>query len=159
MRYLAARNPKNSRPISYVPMREMYDCLTCVAAMAFNLTYEQACEGLGGNLNPAKPEEEESRRIMNAFYALMEQSGCGVLHHLQVIPTVEGRRYWVGLKINDPNNPFSQRLGHSVVVDETGRALDPNPQYGTFKSLKAWSAAMTLPHEISFVTEVFEFSR
>ena len=100
-------------------MREMNDRLTCVAATAFNLTYEQAREGLGGNLNPSKPEEEESRRVMNAFSAVMARSGCGVLHHLQVIPTVEGRRYWVGVKINDPNNPFSQRLPHSAVVDES----------------------------------------
>src|ERR1700730_6688581 len=158
MRHLAARNPKNSRPISYVPMREMYDCMTCVSAMVFNLTYEEAHDGLGGNLNPSRAEHEESTRMMNAFYILGERCGCGVLHHAQVISTVEGRRYWVGVKIDDPSNVLSQRLGHSIVVDEAGRVLDPNPQYGTFNSLAEWSAAMTLPHQISFVTEVFEFT-
>ena len=139
-------------------MRDKYDCLTCIAAMAFNITYEQARDGLGGNLDPAKPEPEESRRIQNAFYLLMEQCRCGVLHHLRPVPFVVGRRYWVGIKINDATNPLSVRLTHSIVVDEAGHVLDPNPDYGIFKSFPEWSPAMTLRHEEAFVSEIFEFT-
>lgn len=158
MRYLAARNPKNSRPITYVPMREKYDCLTCVAAMAFNITYEQARDGLGGNLNPNLPKDEETARIQNGFYALMEQCGCSVLHHINPVEPVLGRRYWVSVQIDDPSNALTQIMGHSIVIDEAGRVLDPNPQYGVSRSYSDWSAAMTLSHSIAFVSEFFEFT-
>jgi hypothetical protein len=158
MRYLAARNPKNSRPITYVPMRENYDCLTCVVAMALSITYEQACDGLGGNLNPNSLEREETKRRGIALCRLMEQNRCGVLHLVDVTQTVLGRRYWVGMYIDDPINPLSLKITHSIVVDEAGRTFDPNPQYGVFESLSDWSAAMTLTHRLSFVSEFFDFT-
>jgi len=126
--------------------------------MVFNVTYERARDGLGGGLDPSRPEDEESRRIMIGFYSLMEQCRCGVLQHAQPVPFVEGRRYWVGIKINDPTNPLSERLTHSIVVDEAGRVLDPNPDYGIFRSLPEWSAAMTLQNGVAFVSEIFEFT-
>jgi hypothetical protein len=75
-----------------------------------------------------------------------------------VPPITEGRRYWVGVRINDPTNELSQRMSHSIVVDEFGRVFDPNPQYGIFGSLREWQAAMTLPHEIDHATEIFEYT-
>jgi len=39
-------------------------------------------------------------------------------------------------------------MSHSIVVDEFGKVFDPTPEYGEFKSLKDWRAAMTLPHEL-----------
>ena len=49
-------------------------------------------------------------------------------------------------------------MAHSIVVDEQGRVFDPNPQYGKFESLKDWSAAMSLPHKIEYVTGLFNYS-
>lgn len=139
-------------------MREMYDCLTCVAAMAFNITYEQARDGLGGNLNPNLPKDEETARVQNAFYALMEQCGCSVLLHVNPVEPALGRRYWVDVQIDDHSNALSQTMGHSIVIDEAGRALDPNSEYGIFKSFSDWSAAMTLTHRVRYVSEFFEFT-
>jgi hypothetical protein len=73
-------------------------------------------------------------------------------------PIVEGRRFWVGVQINDPSNSLSQIMSHSIVVDEFGKVFDPNPQYGEFTSLKEWQAAMTLSHKLEHATEVFEFT-
>ena len=158
MRYLAARNPKNSRPITYVPMREKYDCLTCIIAMALNIAYEQARDGLGGNLNPDSLEGEEKKKRYIALCSLMEQYRCGSLHLVDLVQPVLGRRYWVEVQIDDPGNPLSQRISHSVVIDEAGRVLDPNPQHGVFKSLSDWSAAITLTHRIIFMSEFFDFT-
>jgi hypothetical protein len=158
MRYLAAKNPKHSPPITFVPMRGKYDCMTCVTAMLLVIEYEEVEQAFGGNLDPAKGQEEETARLHQAFFMLLEKHRRGVIQ-LAALPSIaEGRRYWVGVRINDPTNPLSQCMGHSIVVDEFGKVFDPNPQYGTFTSLKQWQEAMTLPHELEHATEVFEYT-
>jgi hypothetical protein len=158
MRWLAARNPKYSTPITLVPMRGKFDCMTCVTAMLLGIEYKDVEYAFGGNLDPARGPEQESQRLHQAFFTLLEKHHRGVIQ-LATMPTiVEGRRYWVGVRIDDPSNPLSQTMGHSIVVDEFGKVFDPNPQYGEFKSLKDWRAAMTLPHELDHATEVFEYT-
>jgi hypothetical protein len=159
MRYLAARKPKHSRPITLVSMRGKFDCMTCAAAMLFGISYEEVENAFGGNIDPAKGKNEESQRLQQAFFELLEKHRCSVIQLANAKPTVvEGRRYWVGVRIDDPSNPLSQSMGHSIVVDEFGRVFDPNPQYGEFKSVKEWQAAMTLTHEMVHATEVFEYT-
>jgi hypothetical protein len=158
MRYLAARNPKHSPQISLVPMRGKYDCMTCVTAMLLGIKYEDAEQAFGGNLDPAKGQQEEGTRLQQAFFMLLEKHGRSVIQLAAPPRIVEGRRYWVGVQIHDPDNPLSQNMDHSVVVDEFGRVFDPNPQYGTFQSLKKWQAAITLPHELQHATELFEYA-
>jgi hypothetical protein len=158
MRHLAARNPRSSEAIVLVPMRGKYDCLTCVTAMLLGIKYEEVEMAFGGNIDPSKDRVEESQRLYNAFELLIQRNNRGVLHVQDVPPIVEGRRYWVGVRIDDPTNPLSQSMTHSIVIDEAGTVFDPNPEYGEFKSLKDWRTAMTLPHELSFASEMFEFS-
>lgn len=158
MRYLAARNPKQSIPITLIPMRGKTDCLTCVIAMLLGLKYEEVEQTFGGSLDPTKVPDEEAARLQRACYVLCEKYKRGLLH-LSFVPHItEGRRYWVAVQINDPSNSFPQSLSHSIVVDEFGRVFDPNPQYGKLKSLKDWQVAMTLPHQLHHATEVFEYS-
>lgn len=126
--------------------------------MPLGIKYEDVEHAFGGNVDPTKGQEEESQRLHQAFFMLLEKHHRGVVQ-LAAMPTiVEGRRYWVGVRIDDPSNPLSLRMGHSIVVDEIGRVFDPNPQYGECKSLKEWQAAMTLPHELDYATEVFEYT-
>ena len=158
MRYLAARNPRNSVKIIFVPMREKYDCLTCVIAMLLGITYEEVLAAFGGNIDPSKDRSNECDRVYAAFHRLIQQHHRGILE-LESVPSLEeGRRYWLGIRIDDPRNPLSQTMTHSIVIDEVGRVLDPNPEYGQFKSLQEWDSAMTLPHIIEFATEIFEYS-
>ena len=158
MRHLAAIDSSNSAAIVLVPMRGKYDCFTCVAAMLLGIKYEDVEIAFGGNIDPSKDRAEETERLHNAFVTLTEQHHRGVLHILAMPPIKEGRRYWVGVRIDDPSNPLSQIMSHSIVVDETGRVFDPNPEYGEFPSLKEWSTAMTLPHKLAFAVEMFEYS-
>ena len=94
---------------------------------------------------------------MGAFDALIQRHHRGVLHLSALPPITEGRRYWVAVRINDPSNSLSETMTHSI-VDEAGKVFDPNPEYGEFKSLTAWHAAMTLQHELEFAAEMFEYS-
>jgi hypothetical protein len=55
-------------------------------------------------------------------------------------------------------NSFSQTSGVNDLGKVGARVFDPNPQYGEFKSLKDYRAAMTLPHELDHATEVFEYT-
>jgi hypothetical protein len=71
MRYLAAKNPNYSRPITLVPMRGKFDCQTCVTAMLLGIEYEEVEEAFGGNIDPAKGKEEESARLYSGFRMLM----------------------------------------------------------------------------------------
>lgn len=157
MRYLAARNPKHSPPITIVRMRGKYDCLTCVTAMLLGIKYEDVDQAFGGSPDPAKDRKEETRRQNQALRTLLEKHGRGAIQLSAVPPIVEGRRYWVGVYIRDAGNPLSETMTHSVVVDEFGKVFDPNPQYETFQSLKQWRAAITHPHELEHATEVFEY--
>ncbi len=157
MRYLAAKNPKHSPPITLVPMRGRYDCLTCAAAMLLGIKYEDVDQAFGGSPDPAKDRKAETRRQNQALRMLLEKHGRGAIQLSAVPPIVEGRRYYVGVHIHDPGNPPSQTITHTVVVDEFGKVFDPNPQYGTFPSLKQWQAAITHPHELEHATEVFEY--
>jgi hypothetical protein len=157
MRYLAAKNAKHSPPIALVTMRGKYDCMTCVTAMLLGIEYEEVEQAFGGNLDPTKGQEEEITRLHQAFFMLLEKHRCSVIQLASMPFIAEGRRYWVGVKIHDPSNALSQRMGHSIVIDESGKVFDPNPQYGVFLSLKQWQAAMTLPHELEHATEVFEY--
>lgn len=158
MRHLADKNPMNSAAIALVRMRGKYDCLTCVTAMLLGIKYEDVEKAFGGNIDPSKDRAEETQRMSNAFETLIQQYRRGVLHVSGIQPIRSGRRYWVAIRINDPTNPLSGSMTHSIVVDENGRVFDPNPQYGEFKSLADWHAAMTLPHEVAFASEMFEYS-
>jgi hypothetical protein len=61
------------------------------------------------------------------------------------------------VSIDDPTNPLSKEMSHTIMMGESGKVFDPNPQYGVFESFAEWSAAMTLPHEIEFVQELYEY--
>jgi len=126
--------------------------------MLLGIKYEDVEEAFGGNIDPSKGQAEESQRLQIAFEALIQRHHRGVLHLSAMPPITEGRRYWVGVSINDPTNPLSQIMTHSIVIDEAGKAFDPNPEYGEFKSLRDWRTAMTLPHELEFAAEMFEYS-
>ncbi len=159
---LLGPNSKAAKPVTLVTMREPTDCLTCVTAMLLGLAYEEVQSAFGGNIDASKAENEEFRsqeaaRLWAAFAALLAKHNCGTLNLANAPPIVQGRRYWVGVRIDDPSNSLSQTMTHSIVVDESGKVFDPNPQYGEFKSLDEWSAAMTLPHRIDHATEVFEY--
>lgn len=158
MRYLADANPRGATPIVLVPMRGKHDCLTCVAAMLLGMSYDQVESAFGGNIDPSKDREKEAERLQWAFQNLIEQHNRYVLH-LSTLPDIRaGRRYWVAVRIDDPGNPLSKIMTHSVAVDETRRVFDPNPSYGQFESFEEWRAAITLPHEVEFASEIFEFS-
>ena len=156
MRYLAARNPKHSPRIELVPMRTRYDCLTCVTAMLLGIGYDEVEGAFGGNFDPTKDMKEESRRVYSGLRMLLMKYHRGTIEFDEMPQITEGRRYWV--QIHDSSNPLSESVSHSVVVDEFGKAFDPNPQYGEFSSLKAWREALTLSHSLKYATEIFEFS-
>lgn len=157
MRHLAESNTVTSPEIIHVPMRGKYDCMTCVAAMLIGVKYEEVEKAFGGNIDPSKDKIEEAIRIFRAIQLLFRRHGCAMLE-LEETPLLRrGRRYWVGVHIDDPTNSLSKDMSHSIAVDEDGRVFDPNPQYGSFDSFQDWSAAMSLPHEIQHATEVFEF--
>ncbi len=143
-------------------MRSKYDCMTCVSAMLFGVEYEEVERAFGGNLDPSKGSDEslrkeESARLWRGFFALLEKYHRGLVEFAQM-PIVEGRRYYVEARIHDPSNPVSEAMGHSIAVDEFGKVFDPNPEYGEFKSLKEWRAAMSFPYELRCAKEIFEYS-
>jgi hypothetical protein len=157
MRYLADGSNLQSKPITLVPMRGKWDCLTCVSAMLLGLRYEDVEQAFGGNIDPSKGQEEESSRVQGAFLSLIERHNVGALQVSTDPPTALGRRYWVTVKVDDPATPLSQSMTHSIAIDEAGRVFDPNPDCGEFGSLNDWSAAMTLRHELASVVEIFEY--
>jgi hypothetical protein len=102
--------------------------------------------------------KEESGRVYLGLRMLLMKYHRGTIEFDEMPQITEGRRYWVQVQIHDPSNPLSETVSHSVVVDEFGKAFDPNPQYGEFSSLKEWRAALTLSHTLKYATEIFEFS-
>jgi hypothetical protein len=125
--------------------------------MLLGITYEEVQRVFGGNLDISKDINEELGRIERGFKALLQSHNCGELP-LKVTPPIrEGRRYWVGIRIDDISNPLPTEMTHSIAIDEFGRVFDPNPEYGEFNSFDTWSAAMTLPHKIESATEIFEY--
>ena len=163
MRYLAARNPRHSPPITLVPMRNKYDCMTCVSAMLLGLEYEEVEQAFGGNLDPSKVNDESSRkkesaRLWRGVFELLEKRHRGMVEFSEMPAIAEGRRYWVEVQIHDPSNPLSETVGHSIAIDEFGKVFDPNREYGEFKSLKEWKAAVSLPYELRRAKEIFEYS-
>jgi hypothetical protein len=100
----------------------------------------------------------EGQRLYNGFEMLLLKMQRGALNHLELPPLKDGRRYWVRILIDDPTNPLSKEMGHGIVLDEMGRVFDPNPQYGEFKSLAVWRAAMSLPHVLESASEIFGYS-
>ena len=155
MRHLADGTRWNDTPIVYVPMRGKSDCLTCVTAMLLGIKYEEVEQAFGGNIDPSKGKEEEGLRIRSAFETLIEKHNSCALYLIDMPPLEKGRRYWIGVHIDDPENELSEIMGHSIVIDEAGKVFDPNHQYGRFASLADWQAAMTLPHQLEFATEIF----
>jgi hypothetical protein len=158
MRHLENTDPINTTAIAFVPMREKYDCMTCVTAMLLGIRYEDVVAAFGGNIDPSKGMREESQRLYWAYERLIQKHNRGALNYLEIPELKRGRRYWVSVRIDDPTNPLSKDMTHTVVVDEAGRVFDPNPQYGKFNSFAEWSAAMTLRHEVDFVQEIYEYS-
>jgi hypothetical protein len=158
VRRLADVNILISPEIVLVPMRGLYDCFTCVTAMLLNITYEDVVAAFGGNIDPSKGKAEECQRIYWAFETLIQKHHHGALHYLELPAIGAGRRYWISVHIDDPTNPLSNEMSHSIVVDEAGRVFDPNPRYGKFKSLAEWQAAMSLPHKIEFAAEIYEYT-
>jgi hypothetical protein len=158
MRYLADVNTLIPTGIVLVPMRGPYDCLTCVTAMLLGIEYEEVVMAFGGNIDPSKGKSEESQRIYWAFETLVQKYHHGALNYLDLPQMRAGRRYWVSVRIDDPTNPLSNEMSHSIVVDEAGRVFDPNPQYGKFESIVEWQAAMSLPHKIESVSEIYKYS-
>jgi hypothetical protein len=158
MRYLAARNPRESRPITLVSMREDTDCLTCVTAMLLGITYEEVERAFGGNIDPTRESGSEENRLYRAFRVLLERHRFGIIETEEFPPITEGRRYWLGVQIREPGNALSDIMSHSIVLNEFGRVFDPNPQYGEFNSLSNWKAAVPHPHQVLFATEVFEYT-
>jgi hypothetical protein len=155
-------NTKAVKPITLVTMREQTDCLTCVTAMLLSITYEDVKSAFGGNIDPSKGKDEASRfqesaRLREAFLTLLGEHNCGILQLVIMPPIIRGRRYWVSVHIDDPSTALTQTMSHSIVVDESGKVFDPNPQYGEFRSLDEWQAAITWPHQIEHATEIFEF--
>jgi hypothetical protein len=139
-------------------MREKYDCMTCVTAMLLGLKYEEVVAAFGGNIDPSKDHREEGQRLYWAFERLLLKLQRGALNHLDMPPLKQGRRYWITVRIDDPTQPLSKEMTHSIVVDEAGKVFDPNPQYGQFKSIAEWQAAMSLPHQLESASEIFEYS-
>jgi hypothetical protein len=139
-------------------MRGKYDCLTCVTAMLLDIGYEEVEKAFGGNFDPTKDIKEESRRVHLGLRMLLMKYHRGAIEFDEMPQITEGRRYWVQVQIHDSSNPLSETVSHSIVVDEFGKAFDPNPQYGEFSSLKEWRAALTLSHALKYATEIFEFS-
>jgi hypothetical protein len=158
MRHLVNINPGGAPEIVYVPMREKYDCMTCVTAMLLGLKYEDVVAAFGGNIDPSKDHKEEAQRLYWEFEKLILKLQYGALNHLDMPVLKKGRRYWVRIIIDDPTQPLSREMGHGVVIDEGGRVFDPNPQYGQFKSFEGWQAAMSLPHKLDCATEIFKYS-
>jgi hypothetical protein len=158
MRYLEVKSQTNITGIAFVPMRGKYDCLTCATAMLLGIKYEEVEAAFGGNIDPTKDKQEEGQRLYNAFERLLLKLQRGALHHLEMPPLKEGRRYWITVRIDDPTNPLSKDMSHGIVVDEAGKVFDPNPQYGEFKSLAEWQAAMSLEYKLESATEIFEYA-
>jgi hypothetical protein len=156
MRRLVDISSENPTPIVLVPMREKYDCMTCVTAMLLGIKYEDVEQAFGGNIDPSTGKEEESRRLAWAFETLIQKHNRCALHLIDMPPLKKGRRYWITVHIEDPTNKLSEIMGHSIVIDEAGRVFDPNPQYGEFDSLAEWQVAMSLPHQLESATEIFE---
>lgn len=117
--------------IIYVPIREKYDCMTCVTAMLLGLEYGDVVQAFGGNIDPSKDHKEEGQRLYWAFERLILKHRFGALNHLDMPPLKNGRRYWISVSIDDPTQPLSKEMTHSIAIDEAGRVFDPNPQYGT----------------------------
>ncbi|MGD0404602.1 MAG: hypothetical protein ABSB66_15560 [Candidatus Acidiferrales bacterium] len=157
MRHLEVANQNVTTAITFVPMRGKYDCLTCATAMLLGIKYEEVEAAFGGNIDPTKDKQEEGQRLYNAFERLLLKLQRGALNHLDMPPLREGRRYWITVRIDDPTNPLSKDMSHGIVVDEAGKVFDPNPQYGEFKSLAEWQAAMSLRHRLESATEIFEY--
>jgi hypothetical protein len=126
--------------------------------MLLGIKYEDVETAFGGNIDPAKGKAEESERVYTKLRALLERNHRGILELLAMTTPKKGRRYWVTVRIDDPSQPLSKEMTHSIVVDEAGRVFDPNPQYGKFESLAEWHAAMSLPHRLENATEIFEYS-
>src|SRR5438309_10220787 len=100
MRRLTATNPGKWAPIRLVNMRGKHDCMTCVTAMLLGISYEEVETAFGGNIDPSKDHAEESRRVYWAFHRLIERYKRGILQIEAVPSMVEGRRYWVGVRVN-----------------------------------------------------------
>ena len=158
MRYLAAKNSNHSPPITLVTMRGPNDCLTCVVAMLLGLPYEHVERAFGGNIDPSRDQEQETQRIRNGMEMLIHAHNRAFLLRPESSPITVGRRYWVNVRIHERDNALSEVMGHSIVVDEYGKVFDPNPEYGEFPSLEAWSAAVPWTHEIEYQNEMFEYS-
>jgi hypothetical protein len=158
MRRLVNINQGRAQAIMFVPMREKYDCMTCVTAMLLGMKYEDVVAAFGGNIDPTKDHQAEGQRLYWAFERLLLKCQLGAINHLDMPPLKDGRRYWITVRIDDPTNPLSKEMSHSIVVDEAGKVFDPNPQYGPFKSLAEWRAAMSLPHTLESASEIFEYS-
>jgi hypothetical protein len=126
--------------------------------MLLGIKYEDVEKAFEGNLDPTKDHDSEALRMYVAFRALLEQHRRAILELFAIPPIAEGRRYRIAMRIADPSNPLSRTMTHSIVMDETGKVFDPNPEYGEFKSFEDWDAAMSLPHELDSVTEMFEYS-
>jgi len=126
--------------------------------MLLGISYEDVEAAFGGNIDPSKDHWAEGQRLYNGFEKLLLKLQRGALNHLEMPPLKDGRRYWIRILIDDPTNPLSKEMGHGIVVDEMGRVFDPNPQYGEFKSLAAWQAAVSLPHVLESASEIFGYS-
>ena len=90
-------------------MRGEFDCLTCVTAMLLAIKYEEVEQAFSGNLDPARGQEKESLRLGRASSTLLENYHHGVIHLTAMTPIVEGRRYWIGVRIDDASNPSPRR--------------------------------------------------
>ena len=82
--------------------------------MLLGIKYEDVEKAFGGNIDPSKDRAEETQRVYNAFEMLIQQYHRGVLHVSDMPPIKEGRRYWVAIRIDDPTNPVSQVMTHSI---------------------------------------------
>ncbi len=131
--------------------------------MLLGLEYEEVEQAFGGNLDPSKVNDEsslkkESARLWRGVFELLEKHHRGMVEFSEMPAIAEGRRYWVEVQIHDPSNPLSETVGHSIAIDEFGKVFDPNREYGEFKSLKEWKAAVSLPYELRRAKEIFEYS-
>jgi hypothetical protein len=105
--------------------------------MAAGVPYEEAEKAFGSGADYSaallgEGDDTDVRRISRLFlflqqYAFFADHGYYPLLIPEVNPVLKrGRRYLLSAKSYDPQRSW---MAHTIVVDETGIVLDPDPKY------------------------------
>jgi hypothetical protein len=124
-------------PVKWIAMKHEADCWIAACAMAAGTSYETAEESFGSGADYSaavlgEKDEADDRRIARMFlflqqFAFFADHGYYPLLIPEVNPVLKhGRRYLLSAKSYDPQRSW---MAHTIVVDEAGRVLDPDPKY------------------------------